>query len=215
MRFLRILIVCTITWIIACFCITRLTSDNRLPIHAGQTVAVVGNGPSVLTQTLGQKIDSCDVIIRFNAAKIIPLHTGEKTTIHVITGGSTKNFIDDTHRIIVHNHILHNLRPIPCFHCMLLGNADAIGVTHPQPTSGLIIIAYLSAMYPNSTFLIVGFDGMQNEASFSKTHYYPANDSTRTIWDKIFTGVGMGHHSDESYVFQQLVAARSNLHFMS
>jgi len=49
----------------------------------GRSVILVGNGPSILNRKNGRRIDSFDVIVRFNGFRIKKAYTGAKTTIHV------------------------------------------------------------------------------------------------------------------------------------
>lgn len=49
----------------------------------GRSVALVANSPALLTAELGELIDSYDVVIRFNSFVIDPVHTGERTDVHV------------------------------------------------------------------------------------------------------------------------------------
>jgi hypothetical protein len=49
----------------------------------GRSVALIANSPTLLTQELGELIDSYDVVIRFNSFVIDPVHTGARTDVHV------------------------------------------------------------------------------------------------------------------------------------
>jgi hypothetical protein len=203
-----------VVWVMVCVTITRWTRIRRLPIRGCETVAIVGNGPSVIEHEFGMRIDKCEWVVRFNAAKLIPRHTGSKTSIHVITAGSDRTFIEGACRVMVYNCKGHHLRPKACVSCFLLDNADAIGIDHPNPTSGLVVVAYLTAMFRNTMFYMIGFDGMKSKATFTESHYFSKDDSSRTRFDRIFTEAGMAHHSDESSVFKGLVASRENLRLM-
>lgn len=50
---------------------------------SGKTIALVANSSDLLNHNHGDKIDSHDVVIRFNSFKIDKEYTGIKTTIHV------------------------------------------------------------------------------------------------------------------------------------
>ena len=58
------------------------TALLRNIVH-NRRIILVGNGPSIKRKHNGRKIDSFDVVIRFNSYKIFPKYTGKKTTIHV------------------------------------------------------------------------------------------------------------------------------------
>ena len=197
-----------------CVTITRCTRIRRLPIGGCEKVAIVGNGRSVIEQELGRRIDECEVVIRFNAAKLVPRHTGSKTSIHVITAGSDREFIEGAFRVMVYNCEGQKMRPKACVSCFLLENADAIGVDHPNPTSGLVVVAYVTAMFRDTMFYMIGFDGMKSNSTFTDSHYFSEDDTSRTTFDRTFTRAGMAHHSNESKVFEGLVASRENLRLM-
>lgn len=209
------LVMMIVAWIVVCITITRCTRIRKLPLRPFQIVAIVGNGPSVAKHEFGSQIDACDAVIRFNSAKITPRHTGTKTSIHVITAGSDKSFIKGAERVMVYNCYAHYTRPNPCMSCFLLDSADAIGVNHKNPTSGLVVVAYVTATFRDTMFYMIGFDGMKSGATFSESHYFAEDDQSRTKFDKTFTAIGMAHHSDESSVFEHLVATRDNLRIMS
>jgi hypothetical protein len=48
----------------------------------GKTIAVVANSSKLLEYEYGELIDGHDIVIRFNAFRIIPKHTGTKTSVH-------------------------------------------------------------------------------------------------------------------------------------
>lgn len=52
-----------------------------------KTVCVVGSSPNVLQEELGEKIDSCDIVIRMNVFKVAGFekHVGSKTDIAAFT----------------------------------------------------------------------------------------------------------------------------------
>ena len=204
-----------VLWVVVCGAITSATQLRSLDIPPGATVAIVGNGPSVVTHDWGPLIDRHDVVVRFNAAKLIPRHTGTKTTIHVVTAGSNRSFEPSAVKILVYNSPLHRLRPLPCRKCLLLSPAEATGVSHPRPTSGLITLAYLSAKFPSNHMYVIGFDGLTQGADFDRTHYFAAADASRTAFDKVFTGVGQAYHTNEAPIFEALLRDRPNLHRLS
>ena len=207
---MRISYVCV--FVVVCFAvifvINDLTSLDRLPIGPDDRVVIVGNGPSVGSYDWGRLIDSFDVVIRFNAAPIIPLKTGTKTTIHVITAGSLKDAIKGATPVIVYNHPSQRfLRPKTCVRCFpLFSNNNVL----TNPTSGLLTILHVLTAHPNNAVFIVGFDGMQTK-DFSNEHYFDINNSSRTLSDRLLTNIGMRYHSNESVTFQRLLASHPNL----
>ena len=205
---MKTVVVCVIVCFVVIFVANNLTELNRLPIGTHDRVVIVGNGPSVGSHDWGKLIDSFDVVIRFNAAPIIPSKTGTKTTIHVITGGSLNDFKEGATPVIAYNHPLQRLlRPKMCVRCMpLFSNNDV----HVNPTSGLLTILHVLKYHPNNQVFIVGFDGMQTK-DFSKEHYFESNNASRTWTDRLLTPIGMNHHSNESTTFQKLLASHPNL----
>ncbi|MES2737226.1 MAG: glycosyltransferase family 29 protein [Verrucomicrobiota bacterium] len=63
-------------------------SAQPLLIPASSRVILVGNGPSLMTQRLGHKIDAFDEVVRFNQFRCqeFERHSGTKTTIYCTFG---------------------------------------------------------------------------------------------------------------------------------
>jgi hypothetical protein len=206
-----VLIICaTVVWLTIVRTISDVTHFSALPIKSGSDrIVLVGNGPSVTQHDWGNLIDSFDVIVRFNAAKIIPRHTGVKTSIHVITAGSLRTHIEGAWRGIVYNHTTQRfLRPLPCVHCTEIRTKTTY---HSRPTTGFVTIAHICENYPTNTIRLVGFDGIRSR-DFGKEHYFERNDSSRTALDILLTNVGMNFHPlDERSVIESLMRKNPNL----
>lgn len=204
------LIVCGVTlWLSMIQLTNRLTSVKDLTISSETSrIVVVGNGPSIIRNSWGSLIDSFDIVVRFNAAKIVPEHTGTKTSIHILTAGSLKPHHDGAVRGIVYNHTLQRwLRPMPCVHCLEIKAENAFAV---RPTSGLVTIAWLVDKYPENEIRIVGFDGIKSR-NFSEEHYYESTDASRTWSDMLLTNVGMHYHPlDETKAIDALLLRHKN-----
>ena len=65
-----------------------LPAVDYCPIPAGQSCVLVGNGPSVLSEGMGSKIDAFDQVCRFNQYKIVGFENqaGSKTTLWATFG---------------------------------------------------------------------------------------------------------------------------------
>ena len=57
-------------------------TDNFAEYLCGKRTIVVANSSKLLDHEYGEFIDGHDVVIRFNAFRIVPKHTGSKTSIH-------------------------------------------------------------------------------------------------------------------------------------
>ena len=198
-----------VAWLAVCNVVTRTTRLTCLPqLPPNARIMVVGNGPSVATRALGPYIDSADVVVRFNAAVLIPKHTGTKTDVHVVTAGSLRPHLPGTVPVLAYNHpSQYVLRPWPCVGCLPL---DASITHHPRPTSGLVMLTHLAKTYPHCRIELVGFDGIKSQ-DFSREHYFDREHANRTWTDKLLTDVGMGYHSDETAEIERLVAGRGNV----
>ena len=82
---------------------------NEQPFDSNKTCILVGNGPSILSQTNGKKIDSFDEVIRINEYKThsYEIYTGSKTTFWATFGkgrlpGDRNKFPEKI--IMVHEH---------------------------------------------------------------------------------------------------------------
>ena len=201
-----LLLLLLIIWIITNFLVAHFCTKN-IHIKQGDRIAVVGNGPSVKSEKCGTYIDNHDVVIRFNSAPIIPEYTGEKTSIHVITAGSDKSFIKGAQKVMIMNSSLFKyFRPQFCEDCSIIGTSG------DRPTSGLVILRYLTREFPQNEINIIGFDGFdKTKETFSQSHYFSSKDSNRTWLDKILTDIGHNYHENESELFNKLILENSNI----
>jgi len=175
----------------------RSLSTNNLNITSTDRIAVVGNGPSVMSRARGAYIDDHDVVIRFNTSHIIPNFTGVKTSIHVKTAGSNAPLKLGAQRVTVYNHPLLKLRPVMCKNCV---HIDTRTTLIRNASSGLVILSYLCQHFPKNEINIIGFDGLKNTKN---VHYYKPTDAT--ILDRTFMNIGTAYHSDESREFERLL----------
>jgi len=153
------------------------------------TVMIVGNGPSLLGSGLGNTIDSCDEVIRFNQFSLDPKHHADVGTRCTIW--STFQLREKT---------IPGLREIwsPTFACpgfnwerrweelcamaKKLGCeiirisddfaqtvSDQMGLVLPKkPTSGAVVIAHALVVFSPARILACGFDAFQGK----QKHYW-------------------------------------------
>ena len=161
---------------------------DKLPIDKGDSVIVVGNGPSIIQKKNGELIDSFDHVIRFNDYKTDGFegYTGSKTsfwTTHFLQKnpmlmhdrticteesrdpieGVTENFKipKDYHKAL---HV--RLRDYIWRKSGFTNEADCI-----RPSSGFVIINYLLEVLRVEQIHIVGFDHFSKDES-SAHHYW-------------------------------------------
>src|SRR6056297_309750 len=60
----------------------KMSIENFRNFLAGKSICLVANSQLLLEHELGEKIDSYDLVMRFNSFVIDPRHTGERTDIH-------------------------------------------------------------------------------------------------------------------------------------
>lgn len=199
---------------LSCSFVTHVTRKEGLPVKKGDRIVLVGNGPSILHEEWGEAIDAFEVVVRFNAAELIPKHTGTKTTVHVVTGGSDKPHVKGATKGIVYNHPCHRfLRPLPCVGCKEFAVPEGKEVV-TRPTTGLVTLLHFCSSFPDNEIRIVGFDGMKTK-EFDREHYFPSSSKSRTLADVLLTKVGMAYHTDESEAIRKLVEETPNLAFLT
>lgn len=196
-------------WIASNYVVVRFCSKQLSVIKQGDRIAVIGNGPSVMSEKLGAFIDKHDVVVRFNAAPVFPEHTGTKTTVHALTAGSNKPFAKGAERVIVLNSKVFEF-----VRCKLGRGCLILHAGRGRPTTGMVVLRHLSAAYPRNQINIIGFDGIDTKRTFSETHFFSVNDAARTLLDKMLTSVGHHYHSNERDGFERLLGQNPNMSVM-
>lgn len=135
-----------------------------------KTICLVANSSDLLTDTLGEYIDSHDIVIRFNSYVLDPVHTGTKITIHAsiyLESVNLENKVD--YRIIISNskrnwvNRLNSLDPSlqlgvinvnwPLSNILNRENHDLNKV----PTTGFNVILLLYELINYKSVTLVGF----------------------------------------------------------
>jgi hypothetical protein len=144
------------------------------------SVIIVGNGTSIIKKKNGLKIDSFDVVVRFNSFKIIEKFTGKKTS-HWFTVNT--NHIGESFTKI-HTHswsfnkeeckIYKELSEVSF--CTKTTKKDVLDTGLNFPSTGLIAIFKYIARYGFVT--ITGFDWWDTE-----NHHYADNEKRGSLHD--------------------------------
>ena len=163
------------------------------------SVCIVGNSDNVLDSNLGEKVDSCDVVIRINDF-LIEKHekdVGSKTTIIACAFSGANKIANDpswpTRKLLVNNDVwmvrysrsdrnqrasscgigLERIKyPDPHVYDELVASVYS-RFWRKEPSSGLVTIAMALSLYPRHDVYIHGFDS--NTGKEGKRHYFDPN----------------------------------------
>lgn len=177
---------------------------SDLKINSESNCIVIGNGPSLLEQELGLKIDKFEEIIRFNrfAIKNYEKHVGSKTTIWSTFGRGEKPTdpeIKPERIIFIHGERGNpsfepkEMTRIPlCFYNNLRDRLKSETVFQDNreifiPSSGVLVICWLLTHYFKK-ITIAGFDHFSKDNS-SLHHYWVNKKFTKPkehdgLWEK-------------------------------
>jgi len=162
------------------------------PVKTGESVVLVGNGPSVLLAERGDLVDRHDQVIRFNKFQILGLekNVGTKTTLwstfgHETFPGDHGVLPDPTRAILIHENAKV---PIPLEESWVVSPAffDRIKQECKEasqregeqrektiPSSGLLVSRWLLEVYEVSQISLWGFDHFNKDAHrHSNRHHY-------------------------------------------
>jgi len=168
-------------------------SENPLELDNTKTCVLVGNGPSLMFDELGQKIDSFDEVIRFNECKIVGFekYTGTKTTVWSTFGRGVlpkDENVRPNKVIFTHGdygkpaYEPEKLWRIPLTYYNELRSKiqSETNKNDPSvllPSSGILVIKWLlENVYDN--LHIIGFDSFSKEKS-GKHHYWNEQKFTK------------------------------------
>ena len=163
-----------------------LNEDTSLfNICSNASIAIVANGPKLLEEELGEEIDACDVVIRFNNFKTkgFEKYTGSRTDIWVSGFWGDEVSIPDNI-----NSILHSLCIIPLVESSYLYtqvNTDLTSQVNPEnmsyfdyteltkkvaaPSAGCVLIYWLYKLFGRLPIeSLYGFSFFQDK----KHHYF-------------------------------------------
>ncbi|MGX4690236.1 glycosyltransferase family 29 protein [Streptomyces sp. JNUCC 63] len=147
---------------------------------AGKSICLVANSGKVGQSSMGSEIDAYDLVVRFNSYRIDPVHTGERTDIHVTIHKHGFNWDQPvTTRLVFGGsspdwkHSLRN-RLVPGAQRYLgdeslrwpvrnIGNLDS-GVFAGIPTSGFNMLWLLDFLDVSPTLDLIGFDFYESGA---------------------------------------------------
>lgn len=186
-----------------------------------RSIAVVGNGPSLIGSGLGPKIDACDDVLRFNrfelpvelAKDIGTRFTMWSTYSTTLGSGAGEN---ELHTIVVpfygsrralETAVAQIKRKHPKQRVVTIPDRVQEGVHRymgmeygsrsEKPTSGLVVLAYLTQCCPEYKVYTCGFDGCVP----GRRHYYSAEKEYRRTPGHVVS------NSEQAY-YKQLVDSR-------
>jgi SAM-dependent methyltransferase len=186
--------------------------QRRLPIKPGDSVVLVGNGPSVFQSTRGKMIDEFDHIVRFNrfATAGFERWVGSRTTLWSATPLAGKDGIRHDECLSINEGALvgvaSNVHDVPdhyrrevtealCQRAQWMTGFRTDSRRRIKPSSGLLVIAYLAEIVGVHVLHAVGFDHFAGTIA----HY----------WDTDHGIAGDASHDGqvESRFFQDLVSS--------
>jgi len=167
--------------------------DNPLDLKRSDKCILVGNGPSVMYNKLGYKIDQFDEVLRFNECKIkgFEEYTGTKTTIWSTFGRGVLPKDEDVRPnkiIFTHGEYgkpaydSEKIWRIPLtyyndFRSKIQSESKKPNTSVLLPSSGVLIIKWLlDNSYDN--LHIIGFDSFNKNIS-GKHHYWNEQKFTK------------------------------------
>jgi hypothetical protein len=165
------------------------------PVEAGQTIILVGNGPSVLLRgDRGAEIDAFDHVIRFNtyALKGFKAQVGSKTTLWSTFGRGSRP--RDEGEIPSAAIYIHGATPkifdiaVPAAYGVpraffddvrsrLMSRSQVAADARKKallPSSGLVIALWLIEVYGVKQITLTGFDHFQKEESSGHHYWIPS-----------------------------------------
>lgn len=78
-----------------------IDNENKNSLSVGDSVAIVGSGPSLNRVLRGREIDNHDSIIRFNDAPTGTPITGEKTTVRLVNDSNYDKYVGSSSEDII------------------------------------------------------------------------------------------------------------------
>jgi hypothetical protein len=152
------------------------------------SIVVVGNGPSVLDNKLGELIDSFDEVVRINHYIPMKEYSGEKVTIYCTSTWATK-FYQEIPKLAKEILIWDE---IACKKCVYdkFAQTKYIDTTHikkyletthgfkthpkaPWASTGISLLMYLIQENKFDKIFIVGFDNLKRN---TQRHYFDNKD---------------------------------------
>ncbi|MAH43779.1 hypothetical protein CL614_08745 [archaeon] len=152
------------------------------------TICVIGNSPNVLEEELGEKIDSCDVVIRIQAFKIksFEKYIGSKTSVIALSWVTKEKMSDALENCGVNDFMsieYWSSRPLENFRLKVcqdvLGHIDVKNPSHrawqhlvneiyssfwrKQPGSGIVVLEMALETFPQSQIFFCGFDSTKEK----------------------------------------------------
>lgn len=180
----------------------RITKNPEHIIYniiKNKSVILVGNGPSILKIKNGKRIDSFDIVVRFNGYQLKPAYTGKKTLIHVQSEHSlfSNEFCTGAIPIVIPHQIRFLIGEVMKGYETMYKHINELQKLLPPkrfPTTGLIFIYTLKKM--KIDFYITGFDGNVQSSTFESSHYYKSKKNVSSI--------GHGYnHTDENSILRR------------
>tara|TARA_B110001452_G_scaffold265949_1_gene271649 strand:- start:4566 stop:6257 length:1692 start_codon:yes stop_codon:yes gene_type:complete len=198
--------------------VTMATENETLDLPTGGSIAVVGNGPSLLSHDDGHVIDTSGYVVRFNKFVLLSNWTGSRTDLHVTTAGSPR-WVTGRPHMVVYNMDLHEWFPFfphpytlrlrrRGLRRLLPEDDDASG-----PSSGLATTVFMAAVAPRSHVSTFGIGDFHSRATAPEAlHYYAEGNGTlsdRVIWS-LEARLRL-HHDDESHLLDDASERFGNL----
>ncbi len=168
----------------------------------GKRLCMVANSAALLEHDKGDEIDQHDIVVRFNSFKLIPPHTGRKTSVHVAI--HLHNFNLDEYvdvRIILSNQLRlwrEKVRHLDPRKQRFIGDASlryplyeqklcADRVPDGAPTSGYNMLRLLYLFSNYSSLTLYGFDSyasppLRLDAAMHLPHAAIHNSSSEATW---------------------------------
>jgi tetratricopeptide (TPR) repeat protein len=147
---------------------------------AGKSVCLVANSGSVAQSSLGSAIDAYDVVVRFSSYRLDPVHTGERTDIHVSVHKHTFNWdkpvttrlvlgaVPDDWKASLRSRLVPGAQKYLGDESLRRPLRDLGGAgsdTAPEkPSSGLTMLWLLDFLDVSPTLDLIGFDFFESGA---------------------------------------------------
>jgi len=163
-----------------------------------QTIAVVGNSPSIKSSKPGAEIDACDIVVRFNQTNIKPstaIHTGARTDIWVMSPSTPVQFCPKDTRTVVVSGVRPFLRPTRYWPALTQAPrisecpADSwyslVGQLQAPPSAGLLILNSLKETGLNLDIRRYGFTETHGIHGMKQNHHADRTPvSNRHNWSR-------------------------------
>ena len=178
------------------------------------TIAVVGNAPTLLERDDGERIDSADLVIRFNRVELTPpltRHTGSRTDLWIRTPSVSPDHRPTKARAIAISGSVPFVRPSRYWQTLVakelrlpsLGKAPAlsgldadswhalVATLQAPPSAGLLTIASLRRTRPSAHLEVYGFSGL---AGARGSNHYGDRDKASSRHDWSAETAWLEHH---------------------